>query len=102
MGLAAADVNGDGKLDLVSVGEAFTANDTYAGPEVSVLFGNGNGTFGVEYDHLSQPGGAVTYPTSFAVGDFNGDGHADVAVVGANTATAAYVDVLAWSSNKKK
>lgn len=103
VGLAAADVNGDGKLDLVSVGGVYTTNGLYAGPEVSVLFGNGNATFGGEVDYLSQPGGgAVSYPTCLAAADFNGDGHAEVAVIGATTANVAYIDVLSWSTSKKK
>jgi hypothetical protein len=64
---AVGDFNGDGKLDLV------TANQY--GNSVSVLLGNGDGTF--------QP--AVSYgvgynPSWVAVGDFNGDGKLDLAV----------------------
>src|SRR5262249_34469530 len=65
-----ADLNGDGKLDIIAASSG-TA-DLYQG-SVSVLLGNGDGTF--------QP--AVTYPTgkytvSVAVGDFNGDGIPDL------------------------
>lgn len=67
---AIADVNGDGKADLL------VAN--YNSGTVSVLLGNGDGTF--------QP--AVTYncggpdnPYSIAVGDFNGDGKPDIALL---------------------
>ncbi len=60
-----ADLNGDGKLDLVVA--------DYGSGHVDVLLGNGNGTF--------QP--ARTYPTLTApsgilISDFNGDGKLDV------------------------
>ena len=53
---------------------------------VSILLGNGDGTFtAAPSSPLLLPSGAS--PTSIAVGDFNGDGFADLAVVnmGANT-----------------
>jgi FG-GAP-like repeat/Abnormal spindle-like microcephaly-assoc'd, ASPM-SPD-2-Hydin len=67
---AAADINGDGKLDIVTDG-------------LSVLLGNGDGTF--------TSGGGVflntNSPAAVNLGDFNGDGKLDAAVVsnGANT-----------------
>jgi hypothetical protein len=62
---AVADVNGDGRPDLV------TAN--YSGRNVSVLLGNGNGTF------QSAVNFAVgTTPYSVAVADVNGDGRPDL------------------------
>ena len=42
---------------------------------MSVLLGNGNGTFQAAVNYA-----AGTYPYSVAVGDFNGDGKADLAV----------------------
>jgi FG-GAP-like repeat/Abnormal spindle-like microcephaly-assoc'd, ASPM-SPD-2-Hydin len=57
--LAAADLNGDGKLDLITDG-------------VSVLLGNGDGTF-------RKAGGIASGGTgSVNLGDFNGDGKLDV------------------------
>ena len=41
---------------------------------MSVLLGNGDGTFQAHVDY-----GAVAYPYSVAVGDFNGDGKLDLA-----------------------
>jgi predicted dienelactone hydrolase len=67
--LAVADLNGDGKLDL-AVGNLGSASNS-----VSVLLGNGDGTF-----HAAADWPAGTNPTSVAVGDFNGDGRLDLAV----------------------
>jgi hypothetical protein len=65
--VAAADFNGDGKVDLV------TANAT--GNSVSLLLGNGNGTF--------QSQSSISAGTSLfgiVAGDFNNDGKMDFAV----------------------
>lgn len=66
MALTAADFNGDGKLDL--------ATEDYSG-SVSVLLGNGDGTFQARPDYTAQ--GAATGVT---IGDFNRDGIPDLAV----------------------
>src|SRR5439155_1227734 len=66
-GVAASDFNGDGKLDLA------VANDDPNNGTVSVLLGNGDGTF---QPAASYPVG--TYPQAVAVADFNGDGKQDV------------------------
>ncbi len=65
--MAVGDFNGDGKPDLVV---ANVDSDT-----VSVLLGNGDGTF-----QTAQNFGAGRGPRSVAVGDFNGDGKLDLAV----------------------
>ena len=51
---------------------------TVAGDDVSVLQGNGDGTFGPAVIFF----GAGNLPRSLAVGDFNGDGLPDSALVG--------------------
>ena len=67
--VAVGDVNGDGKPDLVVANVCASSNGICNG-SVSVLLGNGDGTFQT----------AVTYGTggqaaiSVAVGDVNGDG----------------------------
>jgi hypothetical protein len=73
--------NGDGKPDLAIV-QNFTNR-------VSVLLGNGDGTFQTAVDFSVGPN---PNPDSVAVGDFNGDGQPDLVV--ANLLTAGYVSVL--------
>jgi hypothetical protein len=73
--LVSADVNGDGKPDLLSLtGSGISA--------VSVQLNNGNGTFGTAR-WFFDPSHAAT---AIAVGDVNGDGKSDI--VFANTSTA--------------
>jgi hypothetical protein len=64
--IALGDLDGDGKLDLV------TAN--YSGQSISVLAGNGDGSFAA---HIDYPLGF--YATSVAIADLNDDGKPDVA-----------------------
>jgi FG-GAP-like repeat/Abnormal spindle-like microcephaly-assoc'd, ASPM-SPD-2-Hydin/Cep192 domain 4 len=72
--LAAADFNGDGKLDLVTV--------NHGDNTVSILLSNGDGTF---QPHVDYATGAN--PAWVAVADFNNDGKLDLAVVNATDAT---------------
>lgn len=73
--IALADLNGDGRLDVVTANGVAPNVNSVVG-SISVLLGNGNGTF--------QP--AVTYVSggrfalSVAVADLNGDGKPDVVV----------------------
>ena len=60
-----ADVNGDGKLDIIV---ADSGTNT-----VSRLFGNGNGTF-----EAQQSFAVGNHPVSVAVADVNGDGGPDL------------------------
>ena len=65
--IVAADLNGDGHLDLA-------VNDSEDGA-ISVLLGNGDGTFAPQ---IIDPVGSEPY--AFAAGDLNGDGHLDLAL----------------------
>ena len=72
--IAAADLRGSGKLDLV-VAE-------YGSSSLGVLLNKGDGTFGVEQEYaLPNPGGAVT------IADFNHDGKLDIVAGMITTAT---------------
>lgn len=76
--VAVADVNGDGKPDLV-VANSCSASGTPCGPgnlagTVAVLLGNGDGTFQNALTYGS--GGEIT--SSVVVADVNGDGKPDL------------------------
>jgi Bacterial Ig-like domain (group 3)/FG-GAP-like repeat/Abnormal spindle-like microcephaly-assoc'd, ASPM-SPD-2-Hydin/FG-GAP repeat len=74
--IAVADVNGDGKLDVIVTNDCGTSADCTDPGTVGVLLGNGDGTF---ESALSYPsGGWGAY--SVAVGDVNGDGKPDLLV----------------------
>ena len=65
--IQSADLDGDGIADLAVV------NNTSV--NVSILFGNGDGT----YQDPVNYGTGYSYPSSICIGDFNGDGLQDVA-----------------------
>src|SRR5207247_2272940 len=78
--VAVSDFNGDGRLDL-----AVTNASSYDVPgTVSVLLGNGDGTF-----QPVQSFAAGNDAYSVAVGDVNGDGRPDLAVANAGSNTVS-------------
>ncbi len=68
--VAVGNFNGDGVQDLAVANDIFSAPGT-----VSVLLGNGDGSF-----QAARNFGAGNEPISVAVGDFNGDALQDLAV----------------------
>jgi uncharacterized repeat protein (TIGR01451 family) len=83
------DFNGDGKSDMA------VAN--FGSANVSILLGNGDGTYqpAVNFD-------AGLSPNSIAVGDFNGNGKLDLAVFQAgntSNATAGAISILLGNGN---
>ena len=72
--LEAADFNGDGKMDL-AVSNFFSPFEQ-SGAGVFILLGKGDGTFQTPVKVL-----AGNSPSAMAIGDFNGDGNPDLAVV---------------------
>jgi len=82
------DFNGDGKIDLAVVNQ--TCTNTPCGPgSVSILLGNGDGTFRPHVDYL-----VGIIPFSLAVGDFNGDGKLDLAVANNGLGAGNTVSIL--------
>ena len=65
IGIAAGDLNGDGRPDIVTVNQA---SDT-----VSVLLNEGHGRFATAQSYAAGAG-----PSSIAIGDLNGDGKLDI------------------------
>lgn len=68
--VAVGDLNRDGFPDLAVVNAPASSNGN-----VSVLFNNGDGTFGSPVAYS-----VATFPTAVAIADFNGDGLPDLAV----------------------
>jgi hypothetical protein len=73
--IATGDFNGDGKLDLAVADSGTNATDLNS-KKVSVLLGNGDGTFAAAVNYS-----VGTLASSVATADFNGDGKLDLAVV---------------------
>ncbi len=69
--VAIGDLNGDGRPDLVTANSGFSLGHT-----VSVLLGNGDGTFGPNTEFETG-----SYPIAVVIGDLDGDGRPDLAVV---------------------
>src|SRR5262245_16657558 len=77
--VAIADVDGDGKLDLVVLNSAFSPPLQL--PSVSMMRGNGDGTFQAAVSYLlSIYPNTQVLPTKLTVADVNGDSKPDVLV----------------------
>jgi hypothetical protein len=85
--VAAGDFNGDGIQDLVTV------NSNASAQNVSILLGNGDGSFSPNIPRDFQVG---SQPRSVAVGDFNGDQKQDLVVTNENSRS---VSVLLGTGN---
>jgi hypothetical protein len=93
--VAVADVNGDGKLDVVVANCSGSSSDCSGGAgNVGVLLGNGDGTFQTAVTYTS----GSTYPFAVAVADVNGDGRPDIVAANCSSANcgqgAGYAGVL--------
>ncbi len=90
-GVALADLNGDGDLDIVVTNQA-TGDKGTSDPSLGVLLGNGNGTFQtvVTYDAGGVLGG-LTSAAGLTIADLTGNGKLDAAVTRQfeNTSTGA-------------
>jgi hypothetical protein len=87
LGTVLADLRAAGKLDIVAVNRDDSS--------VSVLLGNGDGTF---QSQVSYSTGTNTAPVGLAVGDFNLDGHLDVVTVDAGAGTTG-MSILLGNGN---
>src|SRR5208337_612008 len=89
LSVVAADFTGDGNADL-----AFVVGWQASGePDLSILPGNGDGTFGTAHTFTVTP--ASTSNTTVGVGDFYGDGVPAIALL--TGVSPSYVSILADS-----
>ncbi len=78
--MVAADFNEDHKLDLLA-----TVLDVSNTPSFYVLPGDGRGNFGAPQLAYAPPAGDS--PSGLTLGDFDGDGHADIATLSSSLST---------------
>jgi hypothetical protein len=86
-----ADVNNDGKTDIIGLPSTFATEPNF---QIIVLLGNGTGGFGapvvttITVVNSLQPFQSFPTAVPFAIGDFNDDGKLDVAVFGKDKVTS--------------
>jgi len=90
-GLTVADVNADGKPDII------TANSN--GNLVGVLLGNGNGTFQAMTAYATGPANSSSQPKTARVADVNADGKLDIITANSNTNPSGAAGVLLGNGN---
>ncbi|HET6880446.1 MAG TPA: VCBS repeat-containing protein [Pirellulales bacterium] len=98
---AVGDLTGNGKLDIVTGNSGYTgAGFSSVNPSLSVLLGNGDGTFQAPLT-FALAGFRNGIGVSVAIGDMNHDGRLDVVVAGeaATTANVGIVDVFLGQGN---
>ena len=83
--IAVADFNGDGKLDIAVVAGGYVS----ANESVSVLTGNGDGTFNSPF---SSPGSTSTIVTWIQVADFDQNGKADVVLADSTGSATVFLN----------
>jgi hypothetical protein len=89
--IAVADVNGDGKPDLL-VANTCSLDTNCTNGVISVLLGTGNGSFQQPVDYSSGGQGTL----SIAVSDVNGDGHPDLIVTNGGCGDYGYCAVVPY------
>jgi hypothetical protein len=89
-GIAVGDFNADGKPDVAAMifGVFDPTTHTYSGATVSILLGNGDGTFRAGATTMTAPAGSPQAGNP-AVGDFNRDGKQDLAVADGRAGTVS-------------
>jgi hypothetical protein len=92
--LVVGDFNGDGKADLAvaNQGDVFGCETNQNCNTISILLGNGNGTFLAAVNHF-----VGAYPAAIAAGDFNADNKLDLVV--ANSTDPGTVSVCLGIGN---
>jgi hypothetical protein len=90
--VTAGDINGDGVLDLVATNVG--SSPSYADGGLTVLFGNGDGSFALP---ITTAAGST--PDSVVVADFNADSLLDAAVAKSPSALSVYINDSNWDGS---